>query len=290
MEDEIQSTGVPYQALVQPVHQGQDHVQGQVRQQQQLFQTLTDQTQPSHVVQDSPQFTQPLGQSATPAPGTSVAQQLKERVAGIVNLVESGGEPKKFKLLDHVRSCPAKWAKKVTLENMNLPVYGYGVAAELTASLSGRAPAMSHEVLLSKIQHLQNTFTVCCLNTTEKEFNNYGWVLARDYAMKVQDRVSQNLASWETLSPEVQTSDLVASQMEFPRPVEKKEKEKKEEERKQTWNLCTTWNACKTDRKCQYEVENPDKTCRRKHECSNCRSALNQSHKHQAWKCPSKDK
>ena len=296
-----QTTGVSYQVLVQPVHQKQQNRQSQ--QCPQEFQAQNGQSHSSQFEQHfpqsqsfpSPQFAQSMGQSGNQASGVSgstVAQQLKEKVAGIVNLVESGGEPKKFKLLDHVRSCPAKWAKKVTLENMNLPVYGYGITAELTASLSGRAPAMSPEVLLAKIQHLQNTFTVCCLNTTEKEFSNYGWVLARDYAMKVQDRVSQNLASWETLSSEVQTSDLVASQMEFPRPVEKKEKEKKkEEERKQTpWNACKTWNTCTTDRKCQYEVDHPDKTCKLKHECSSCRSSLNQSHKHQAWKCPNKDK
>ena len=192
-----------------------------------------------------------------PASGVSdptVAQQLKERVAGIVNLVESRVEPKNFKLLDYVKSCPAKWAKKATLENMNLPVYGYGITAELTASLSGRAPAMSPEVLLAKIQHLQNTFTVCCLNSSDKDFNSYGWLLARDYAQKVQDRVSQNLASWETLSAEVQTSDLVASQMEYPRPVAQPVEKKKEEEKKLP-STCTTWNTCTTERKCKYEEE-----------------------------------
>ena len=166
---------------------------------------------------------------------------------------------------------------------MNLPVYCYGVTAELTASLSGRAPPMSPEVMLSKLQHLQNTLGVCCLNTTEKEFQSYGWILARDYAMKVRDRVDQNLTSWEALSSGVQTSELVASQMEFPRPVEKKI-EKKDEKKP----LCTTWNTCMTEKKCQYEVDHPGRTCIRKHECSHCRETLKQSHRHQAWKCPSK--
>ena len=148
---------------------------------------------------------------------------------------------------------------------------------------------MSPEVLLAKIQHLQNTFTVCCLNSTDKDFNSYGWLLARDYSQKVHDRVSQNLASWETLSVEVQTSDLVASQMEYPRPVAQPVEKKKEEEKKLP-STCTTWNTCTTERKCKYEVEYPDRSCRRKHECSHCRSALNQSQKHQAWKCPNKDK
>ena len=217
-----------------------------------------------------------------------MAQQLQDKVKGIVSLVESGGEARKLNLLDHVRSCPVKWAKKVTTDNMNLPVYGYGITAELTASLSGRGPEMSAEVLLAKLQHLQNTFGICCLNTTEKEFGNYGWVLARDYAMKVQDRISQNLVSWENLSSDVQTSDLVASQMEFPRPVEKKVVEERNA-RKQP-NLCTTWNTCKTDKKCQYEVEHPDRSCLRKHECSYCRETKQQCQRHQAWKCPNKDK
>ena len=143
---------------------------------------------------------------------------------------------------------------------------------------------MSPEVLLAKLQHLQNTFQVCCLNTTEKEFSNYGWVLARDYSSKVQERVTQNLTSWEMLSPEVQTADLVSSQMEFPRPVEKKAPENRDEKKQ----LCTTWNNCTTEKKCRYEVEHPGRSCQRKHECSHCKEVLKQSNKHQLWKCPNK--
>ena len=283
-----QVTGVPYQVLVQPApHQ---HPQLQRPQQNSDSVPLNMQQQQHQISQShiSPQLLQSAGQSADTTAGhrdSSMAQQLKEKVQGIVSLVESGGENKKLKLLDHVRSCPAKWAKKVTLENMNLPVYGYGVTSELTASLSGRAPEMPQEVLLAKLQHLQNTFRVCCLNTTDKEFSSYGWVLARDYAMKVQDRVTQNLTSWESLTSDVQTSDLVASQMEFPRPLEKKISEK---EKPKNQSLCNTWNTCTTDKKCQYEVEHPDRTCLRKHECSHCRATLKQSHRHQACKCPNK--
>ena len=288
-----QETGVPYQVLVQPtLHKFQHSTQlGTPYQQQQNrhdIQQLPGQSIPQPQPYRSPQYPQATGQQSgvMSGPGnTSVAQQLKDRVAGIVSLVESGGESKQLKLLDHVRSCPAKWAKKVTLDNMNLPVYAYGVTSELTSSLSGRSPAMSPDVLISKLQHLQNTLGVCCLNTTEKEFSNYGWVLARDYAMKVQDRVTQNLTSWEKLSSEVQTSDLVASQMEFPRPVEKKVQEKKEEKKQP---LCSTWNTCKTEKKCQYELDHPGRSCLRKHECSHCREELKQSHRHQLWKCPNK--
>ena len=208
---------------------------------------------------------------------------------GILTLVESGVEGKKQKLLDFVKSCPVKWAKKVTIDNMNLPVYAYGVTAELTASLSGRGPELPPGVLLAKLQHLQNTLGVCCSNITEKEFGSYGWVLARDYAMKVQDRISQNLTSWEKLSADVQTSDLVASQMDCPGPATKKDEGNKDMKQAAP-QLCTTWNTCTTDRKCQYELEHPDRSCLRKHECSHCRSTKNQSHRHQAWKCPNKEK
>ena len=292
-----QVTGLPYKVLVQPAPHHQFQQQAWQAPQQLHSNVpsvnIQQQQQDQTMLQPQPYRSPQLSQTAGQPPGTtsglrnsSMAQQLKEKVAGIVTLVESGGEAKKLKLLDYVKSCPAKWAKKVTLDNMNLPVYGYGVTAELTASLSGRAPEMSQEVLLAKLQHLQNTFSVCCLNTTDKEFSNYGWVLARDYAMKVQDRVNQNLTSWESLTSDVQTSDLVASQMEFPRPAEKKVLDKKNDDRKQV--LCSTWNTCTTDKKCQYEVEHPDRTCLRKHECSHCRATLKQSNKHQAWKCPSK--
>ena len=306
-----QTTGLPYQVLVQPAPQPQHLLQqSQLRSQQGLVRqqhNMSDSTMYRHQQHQTLPPAQPFSPTYQPQPyrspqlpgqtapsgfrdSSSMAEQLKDKVQGIVSLVESGGEVKKAKLVDYVRSCPAKWAKKATLDNMNLPVYGYGATAELTASLSGRAPEMSREVLLSKLQHLQNTFAVCCLNTTDKDFTNYGWVLARDYAMKVQDRVNQNLTSWENLSSDVQTSDLVASQMDCPRPVEKKGGEVNKDKRPPVPQLCTTWNTCTTDRKCQYELEHPDRACLRKHECSHCRATKNQCHRHQAWKCPNKDK
>ena len=288
-----QATGISYQVLVQPAPRQQFQQPHPAQQQSQFDVSTLNIQQDLSTTQPQPYRSPQLGRTFQQPADTdlqrnsSMAQQLKEKVAGIVSLVESGGETKNLKLLDYVRSCPAKWAKKVTVDNMNLPVYGYGVIAELTASLSGRAPALSQEVLLAKLQHLQNTFGVCCLNTTEKEFGNYGWVLARDYSMKVQDRVNQKLTTWDNLSPEVQTSELVASQMEFPRPAEKKILEKKPEERRP---MCTTWNSCSTENKCQYEVEHPDRACLRKHECSHCRASLKQGHRHQARRCPNKDK
>jgi hypothetical protein len=119
---------------------------------------------------------------------------------GIVSLVDGEGARKQLKLMDYVKKCPARWCKNVKSGNMNLPVYGYGAVAELTASLSGRAEPLPENVLLSKLSHLQNVFEICCINSTEAELSSYGWTLARDYALKVNERVDQQFQSWGTVS------------------------------------------------------------------------------------------
>ena len=222
---------------------------------------------------------------SVPADDSSMSGQIREKLQGIVSMVEKGDSLKKMKLNDYVKRCPAKWSKDVTSENMNLPVYAYGTTSELVASLSGRAEPLPEAVLLAKLQHMQNVFEICCQNSTLQEYNNYGWVLARDYASKVQNKVDQKLMDWGTMSAGVQTADLVSAQFEFPRPALPK-KDLKDDKKDKT--ICTTFNTCTTEKKCDYEVANPGRTCLRKHECSHCRKHLNRGNKHQVWKCPNK--
>ena len=169
---------------------------------------------------------------------------------------------------------------------MNLPVHGYGAVFELVASLSGRAEPLPAGVLLAKLRHLQNVFEVCCINSTEADLSSYGWTLARDYSLKVQEKVDQQLISWETISLGIQTDVLVSSQMEFPRPAKEKEQPKKGPENEKS--LCSTFNKCTTEGKCDFEVRNPGRNCLRKHECSWCRQNKNQLRKHQELNCASK--
>ena len=176
------------------------------------------------------------------------------------------------------------------MNNINLPLYAWGSVAELEASMSGRSEAMSEDVVLGKIRHLQNILEVCCLSSSATDYTGYGWTLARDYAAKVDNEIEQKLISWQTMQVGVRTATLLSAQMEHPRPPPRDPKrvaaagsgpmEKKE--------LCTTYNKCKTDGKCEYEVAHPDKTCQRKHECSYCREKKRQSWRHQAWNCKNK--
>ena len=214
-----------------------------------------------------------------------------ERVAGIVSLLEGGGSTKKqSKTLEFAKKCPTKWSKQATMTNINLPLYAWGVTSELEASLSGRSEAMQEGMLLGKLRHLKNTLEVCCLNSSATDFTTYGWTLARDYAAKVEDDVEQKLASWQDMPAGVRTATLVCAQMEHPRPIPNfAPKKYLEKDKKDIKELCTTYNKCTTEGKCEYEVQNPDKTCLRKHECTWCRANKKQSWKHQAWKCKNKD-
>ena len=218
----------------------------------------------------------------------SEGQTNSEKIRGILNLVDKEGGPKKPKFIDYVKQCPVKWAGQVKPETMNLPVYAWGALAEVTASLSGRAEKLPENVILAKLQHLQSVLEVCCINSAATEYNNYGWVLARHYASKVQAKVDQQLTDWSSMPAGVQTADLVSAQMEYPKPAEKKGIVKKGEEDRTSTGLCTTYNTSTTVEKCDYEVGHPGRTCLRKHECTWCRKHLSRSHHHQVWKCAKK--
>ena len=147
---------------------------------------------------------------------------------------------------------------------------------------------MSDEVLLAKIRHLKNTFEVCCLNSSSTDFCTYGWVIARDYALKVEDEVEQRFVAWQDMMPGVRTQTLVLSQMENPRSIVRKktgETPAPSDPKVTRKERCTTFNTCTTEMKCDYEVSNPGHTCVKKHECSWCRTNLQQGYKHQVWKC-----
>ena len=208
----------------------------------------------------------------------------QERVAGIVSLMEGGTTTRKHpKLIETVKKCPVRWSKQATMNNINLPLFAWGSVAELESSLSGRAEAMSEDMMLGKLRHLQNVLEVCCLSSAATDFTGYSWQLARDYAAKVENDIEQKLTSWPSMQAGVRTATLMAAQMENPRPsVLKDPKKSTFGERKE---ICTTYNKCKTEGKCDYEVGHPGKTCQRKHECSSCREKKNQSWRHQAWNC-----
>ena len=219
-------------------------------------------------------------------------QQLQDKVKGIVRLVESGVTNKPAKTMDFAKKCSAKWAKKTTLENVNLPLFTFGAIGELESSLSGRTEPLAEGELLAKLRHIKNYLEVCCLNSEQTDFKGYGWTIAKDYALKVEGEVDQNITTWVEMSGGVQTSQLVLAQMDFPRPNSFQKKAATgvgETKGTITKDRCRTYNTCKTDDKCDYEVSHPDKKCLLKHECTWCKTNLRQSFKHQEWNCKKKN-
>ena len=211
--------------------------------------------------------------------------QQRDSVAGIYRL-DKNPTKKQSRVVDHAKLCPVKWAKNISSNNINLPLYIWGAIAELESSLSGRSTPMPDGELLGKMRHLKNIVEVCCLNSTSADFSTYGWAIAKDYALKVEDEVAQNLVNWGDMQHGVRTSSLVLAQMDCPRQSFIKNNKTKDSEKDKI--VCTTYNKCTTKGKCEYEVMHPDKTCQRKHECSWCKSNLNQSYKHQVWDCNKK--
>ena len=232
-----------------------------------------------HQYQPSPHQFQPGHQGI---PRTVETTCYDDRIKGISKLHDAGGASKNLKLIDFARKCPTKWAKESKQGNINLALYGYAAMAELESLLCSEADDLQRGEHLARVRHVKNVFEVCCANSEARDFSSYGWVLARDYAFKVENKVEQGFSSWGSMPQGVQTADLVMAQCEYPRPQQKLEPKKLEQK------TCTTYNTCSTVDKCEYEVANPDKTCQRRHECSYCRKFFKQSYKHQEIKCSKK--
>ena len=104
---------------------------------------------------------------------------------------------------------------------------------------------MSKDAMLGKLRHFINTMEVCCLNSSATDFTAYGWVLARDYATKVDNEVEQKLTTWQDMPAGVKTATLVSAQMENPRPALKTLSTRVATNEKEEL-LCTTYNNCET--------------------------------------------
>ena len=106
-------------------------------------------------------------------------------------------------------------------------------------------------------------------------------------AVKVENEIDQKLTTWEDMTAGVRTATVLAAQMENPRKLE--QPRKTPPARGGAKDTCTTYNKCTTVGKCDYELQYPDETCLKKHECSWCRANKGQSWNHQATRCKNKE-
>ena len=216
-----------------------------------------------------------------------ISQSYQDRNQGM-SIFNDQRATKKPTFGDFLKRCPVRWARDTNTRNMNLCIFGYASLAELEYGVMTCPDQITNGELLAKIGHLKSVFEVCCLNSKDSEFKGYGWVLARDYAAKVSNKMEQGFTTWEGLPSGVQTAELVSAKCDYPRPPQKSDKEKDKETETRKKKLCTTYNTCSTEYKCEYEVANPEKECQRLHECSWCRKNLKQGFKHQENRCKKK--
>ena len=174
-----------------------------------------------------------------------------------IQSLDKNSTKKPSRVVDLAKLCPVKWAKNISSNNINLPLYILGAISELESSLSGRSSPMPDGELLGKMRHLKNIVEVCCLNSTSADFSTYGWAIAKDYALKVEDEVAQNLVNWGDMHYSVRT--LVLAQMDYTCQSFSKNSKTKDTEMAKV--VYTTY---KTKGKCEFEVIHPDKTCKKK--------------------------
>ena len=118
--------------------------------------------------------------------------------------------------------------------------------------MSSRSNHVTQGEILGNLCHLKSIFEVCCLNSTSVDFSHYGWQIAKDYALKVDDEIEQGLTSWDEMTTVVGNSSFVLAQMDCPRQALSKQVSNKKEGIKEV--VCTTFNRCLTKNKCEYDT------------------------------------
>ena len=121
-------------------------------------------------------------------------------MTGITRIEKNGR--KGHRLVDLAKQCTAKWSKQTTSNSIFMP---------LEAALSGRSQPIHESELIGKLRHIKHILEVCCLNSSSIDNSGYGWLIAKDYAFKVEEEVGNGLIDWSDLQASLRTNTLILS-------------------------------------------------------------------------------
>ena len=126
------------------------------------------------------------------------------------------------------------------------------------------------------------------------EFDNHAWRVARLYAEKVQHKIDRGetwLGFQGRYGADSQPHELMAAEKELAPKIYKKPKTEddksgwKQKDDKSVKRTCTSWNTSSVEGKCDWEVQNENRACSRRHECSWCKEKGKKSLVHQRSFC-----
>ena len=236
--------------------------------------------------------------SGGPRTPLSATTQRNERMAAfVVPNEEKQGKSSIPDIVQYARSCPIAWTSKVTSDKLNMGLWCWSYMAELLAYRTGQTPSLLPGELESRMQHFLNVLEIALQPSNPAEFDGHSWRVARLYAEKVQQKIDRG-ETWTNFElrygADSQPHELMAAKEEVkpvkkprePREPQKEDsKGKTKDDSKWAKRSCTTWNTSSVEGKCDWEVQNDDRSCDRRHECSWCKEKGKKSLHHQRSFC-----
>ena len=195
---------------------------------------------------------------------------------------------------DFSKFCSVEYARKVKPENCNLVLYVWGYVAQILASKQGQIAGMTEQEQIGRLQHLLHILELCAMQSSSLEFNSAAWLCARNYSDRVFQDLDSGSTSWSLIGPKMHPTNMMMSMSAHPKVIPFKEKAKVPgtpslQDGTPGAVVCPKWSTCDVEDKCQWEVENPGKSCNRSHHCTFCLKKFKQSRKHKETDCRKKN-
>ena len=156
---------------------------------------------------------------------------------------------------DFAKQCKVLYASKAKNTDINMNLYCYGFMATLLAARQGRIQ-MSEDEYTARMHHFMNVMETAALHSKVEDFQQYGWVVARDYDNKVMADIERGSTSWTQLGQSIDSGNFAMAVAANPRPTvgkqgvsSNKQGEKKLENKVL---VCNSFNQTEDDG-CSYE-------------------------------------
>jgi len=124
---------------------------------------------------------------------------------------------------------------------------------QILASRQGHISPMCDSELTGRLQHFLHLMELTAMFSNNSDYSSFAWHRARN---------------WSSIRPKMDPTSMMQAIEAVPKPEIKKKDDKAK--KSEDGPPCSKWNSCDVKGKCNYEVENPGKTCNRPHICSYC--------------------
>ena len=187
----------------------------------------------------------------------------------------------------HLYLTQSSHSKAIDANNTNMPNFILGYIKFMLSVVQGKQASMSAEEFEARLQNLHNILQVVVTNSTNTEYNDRTWSIAREYSNRIMKDLEEGSKSWKSMGPGMQTDAYIFSKDAINAAAKLAPKTPKAPgpQKSTCYNYNTVSNE---DQKCAFEVANPGKRCNRTHSCSHCLLSLNKFFNHRAMDCERK--